>query len=211
MTMSRDEVTALGLRYTKWGVKDRYHLLFDLAHRAPAGCIVEAGVAMGGSAVMLAGSALCSVGTGAPLRELYLYDSFEGLPDPGPEDGAKAVGMKGRCAAPEESVRRALTELGYPDEHTHIVAGWFDQTIPATERSIPPIAVLHIDGDWYASCKICLEYLVPKLVHGAVVIMDDYGHWDGCRRAVDEFFLARCWDPKVIQRMAGSPQAWWVR
>lgn len=209
--MDRDQVTALGLRYTKWGVKDRYQLLFDLAHRAPPGCIVEAGVAMGGSAVMLAGSALCSTGTGAPLRDLYLLDSFEGLPDPGPEDGAKSVGMKGRCAAPEESVRCALAELGYPVEHTFITAGWFEQTVPKVAAVLSEIAVLHLDGDWYASTKICLEHFVPKLARGAVVIMDDYGHWEGCKKATDEFFLARCWDPKVIQRMSGSPQAWWVR
>ena len=77
--------------------------------------------------------------------------------------------------------------IGYPAELLHYHIGWFQQTVPAVHELIGPIAILRLDGDWYASTKVCLEYLFKNVVKGGIVIIDDYGYYEGCRRAVDEF------------------------
>jgi O-methyltransferase len=65
--------------------------------------------------------------------------------------------------------------------------GWFQETLPADAKSIDAISVLRLDGDWYASTKICLEYLYPRLACGGLLILDDYYLWEGCRKATDEY------------------------
>lgn len=87
---------------------------------------------------------------------------------------------------------RALIEgqIGYDPARVHYHAGWFQETLPLAVSKLDRLAILRLDADWYASTKICLETLYPLVVPGGVVIVDDYGAYDGCRQAVDEF-LAR--------------------
>jgi hypothetical protein len=70
-----------------------------------------------------------------------------------------------------------------------IVPGWFQDTFPSVTAA--QIALLNIDADWYASVKLCLETFYDRVADGGFVSFDDYGHWPGCRQAVDEFFAAR--------------------
>ena len=74
-------------------------------------------------------------------------------------------------------------------ERVKIVAGWFQETFPTV--TIPKIALLNIDADWYESVKLCLETFYDAVMPGGYVSFDDYGHWPGCKKAVDEFFEAR--------------------
>ena len=65
--------------------------------------------------------------------------------------------------------------------------GWFAETLPRWSGWIGEIAMLHLDADWYQSTIECLEYLYPQLVAGGLLILDDYGHWDGCKVACQEY------------------------
>lgn len=164
------------------------------------GAIVECGVWRGGS-MMAAARTLLSLGVSD--RELWLYDTFDGMSEPGKIDvdltGAAAnhllaeqdrsVAHSVWCRSPLEDVRQNLQETGYPQSKTFYVAGKVEETIPG---SIPDeISLLRLDTDWYESTRHELEHLWPRLVPGGILIIDDYGHWQGCRRAVDEFFSSR--------------------
>lgn len=73
----------------------------------------------------------------------------------------------------------------------HLIRGWFEQTLPEHKKRIGPIALLHLDCDWYVSVGFCLSELYDQVVSCGFVVIDDYGHWLGCRRAVDEFLRQR--------------------
>jgi O-methyltransferase len=86
----------------------------------------------------------------------------------------------------EDRVRENLLESGYPGERLHFVKGKVEETIPGNAPET--LALLRLDTDWYESTRHELEHLYPRLSAGGVLIVDDYGHWRGCRKAVDEYF-----------------------
>ena len=102
-----------------------------------------------------------------PLKGIY--DSFGG---PGTLEGNRELLTK---------------EIGYGPAFLHFHKGWFQETMPKVSPQISLIAILRLDGDWYASTRVCLEFLYGKVVRGGFVIIDDYGAYEGCRKAVDEF------------------------
>jgi hypothetical protein len=172
----------------------------DAAATAVPGAIVECGVWRGGS--MLAAARTlneCSDVT----RHLYLYDTFEGMSAPDDRDvdidGHSARALLGGgendnpdsawCYATLEEVRETLAGSGYDMTRVHFVKGKVEDTIP--ESAPDRIAVLRLDTDWYESTRHELEHLYPRLSPGGVLIIDDYGHWAGCRQAVDEYFAAQ--------------------
>ena len=73
--------------------------------------------------------------------------------------------------------------------NVEFVKGLFQQVLPIT--LVPPISVLHIDGDWYEGVRVCLDFLYDRVVPYGVIQFDDYGYWKGARKAVDEFFNHR--------------------
>jgi O-methyltransferase len=164
------------------------------------GALVECGVWRGGS--MMA-AALTLLDLDAADRDLYLFDTFTGMPEPGAEDVASAYDgyspqkrwrrqmRLGRewAGVPVEEVRARLEGTGYPTERIHLVPGMVEDTVPdqAPER----IALLRLDTDWYASTRHQLEHLYPRLSVGGVLIVDDYGHYAGARRAVEDYFAER--------------------
>lgn len=138
-------------------------------------------------------------------RALWLYDTFEGMPAPTNVDVdflgrsaselMQAEASESRipdspdsiwCHSPLEGVRQTMDQTGYPADYINFVKGKVEETL--TERTPGKIALLRLDTDWYESTKFELEQLFPRLVAGGVLIVDDYGHWNGCRRAVDEYF-----------------------
>ena len=177
-----------------------------------AGDYVECGVWKGGSVALMA---LANLAYGDSRRRLHLFDAFDDICEPDPEvDGARALAEVSRFAGREKAslsgqlapvkgfydhmggagqlgeVKRLMEhEVGYDPAHLVYHKGWFQDTLPVAE--IDRIAVLRLDGDWYASTKVCLEHLYDKVVPGGFVIIDDYGCYDGCRKAVDEFIAGR--------------------
>ncbi|MBT8621911.1 TylF/MycF/NovP-related O-methyltransferase [Polynucleobacter paneuropaeus] len=161
------------------------------------GDIVECGVWRGGSMMLVAHTLLA---LGQSDRDLYLFDTFEGLPKP---DEFKDVDLWGNRAidgwlpkqngqegshwaeATLEDVRANLISTGYPLERLHFVKGMVERTLPSAAPK--EIALLRLDTDWYASTKHEMEHLFPRLSRHGVLIIDDYGHFDGARQAVDEY------------------------
>jgi O-methyltransferase len=161
------------------------------------GDLVECGVWKGGS-VMAAALTLKRLGdTG---RDLYLFDTFTGMPEPGAEDVSSPYdgyslhkrwrrhddADKEWAGIPVETVRANVESTGYPAERIKCVVGMVEDTIPA--EAPERIALLRLDTDWYSSTKHELVELFPRLAGGGVLIVDDYGHYEGARKAVDEYF-----------------------
>jgi hypothetical protein len=172
--------------------------------RAVPGAIVECGVWSGGSMLM---AVLALQRANVDDRELYLFDTFEGMTQPTTLDtsrfenpalqtwttaeasGERAWGYLFEHAAfGVDQVRALLVSTGYPSARVHMVQGRVEDTVP--ESAPDEIAVLRLDTDWYESTRHELTHLFPRLAKGGVLIIDDYGHWEGCRRAVDEYFGA---------------------
>ncbi len=180
------------------------------------GDFVECGVAKGGSMMAIAYTLL---ELGISDRDLFLYDTFEGMPEPEQVDRgrfgepARRSWRKRRDATGQstwinhgvEEVRRNLLLTRYPEGRLHFIRGKVEETLPAAAPS-GAIALLRLDTDWYASTRAELEHLYPKLVRGGILIVDDYFRWQGARKATDEFlqgheismFLARVDDSSVI-------------
>jgi O-methyltransferase len=162
------------------------------------GDIVECGVWRGGS-MMAAAKTLLELGDTS--RELYLFDTFEGMTPPTEKDvmfdgtpaekllqqADKAEGAGNYwCVAGIDDVRQNMSNTGYPMSKVHLVKGRVEDTIPS--RGPERIALLRLDTDWYESTKHELDHYYSRLSKHGVLIIDDYGHWQGSRRAVDEFF-----------------------
>jgi hypothetical protein len=167
------------------------------ANRIP-GSFVECGVWRGGSTMVAARTLL---NLGSTSRELYLFDTFEGMSAPTDADvmfdGQKASDLLSKsqkvegpgnywCVASLEDVKQNLGSVGYPKDKLHFVKGKVEETIPA--QAPKQISILRLDTDWYESTAHELMHLFPLVASNGVVIIDDYGHWQGARRAVDDFF-----------------------
>lgn len=169
-----------------------------VASRPVPGALVECGVWRGGSMMVVA---LTLLRLGVTDRDLYLFDTFTGMTEPGDEDvkktGERALDLladAGRdehvwAVAPIDEVREAVLGVGYPEERVHFVEGPVEETLPANAPR--EIALLRLDTDWYASTKHELKHLYPALASGGVLIVDDYAYWQGARRAVDEYLRER--------------------
>ncbi|MEW6754214.1 MAG: TylF/MycF/NovP-related O-methyltransferase [Candidatus Latescibacterota bacterium] len=184
------------------------------------GAFVECGVWKGGAVGLMA---LVNLRHGRTRRHLHLFDAFGDICQPDPQvDGERAVreaGMgrgvgelqgnlvplagfyaaRGGPGTLEENRRLLECDIGYDPGFVHYHAGWFQQTLPIGAPGVGSIAILRLDADWYASTRVCLEHLFAQVVAGGFVVIDDYGAYDGCRRAVDEF-LARGGRPHFLHR-----------
>ncbi len=172
-----------------------YNLSKEIDRLSVPGNIVECGVRNGGSSAVMA-----FVSNKASLsRDIWLFDSFEGLPKPTIEDGNKAQTEyhEGKCLGSVDTVKEILNQLYIPENRVHIVEGWFEETFPSVK--INEVALLHIDADWYESVKLCLEKFYDSVRPGGFIVLDDYGHWEGCRRATDEFLKKRSLNINLIR------------
>jgi O-methyltransferase len=178
------------------------------------GAFAECGVWRGGS-VMAMIYALQDLGRDD--RDIYLFDTFEGMTEPTDLDTSPVdrsaqewwaeAEQSGDRAFPhffdrevfnEDVVRENVLGTGYPAERVHFVRGRVEDTLP--QHAPETLALLRLDTDWYESTKHELVHLYPRLVDGGVLIIDDYGHWEGCRRAVDEYFSSEA-DPILLGRI----------
>lgn len=193
---------------------DKLHALITATryiqqHRIP-GAIVECGVWRGGSMHAVART-LDELGDHS--REIYLFDTFEGMPPPSDKDvridGATAQGLlatRNKTAhvwaiATLDDVENGLAQLPYPKERFHCVPGRVEDTVPG--QAPEQIALLRLDTDWYESTAHEFEHLYPRLAPGGVLMIDDYGWWQGSRDATEEF-LKRTGEPLLLIRMASG-------
>ena len=172
----------------------RMRALYMLANRASKeklpGAFVECGSCNGGTGAILAHVAA------RDRRKVWLFDSFEGLPQPRAEDGERARAWVGKCLGQIDLVREVLGKTGARMEDVEIVKGWFENTLASSQTGA--IALLHLDADWYESTMTILEQLYDRVHPNGYLVLDDYGHWPGCRRALDEFMAKRGLRPKLM-------------
>lgn len=161
------------------------------------GSVVECGVWKGGS--MMA-AAMTLLERGEHNRDLYLYDTFAGMPvaqeidrdvnDVEANEWRKnfkdeKTGEVAWCLSTLDEVKSNIAQTSYPANRLHFIEGMVEDTIPA---QVPDkIALLRLDTDWYESTKHELTHLFPLLQPKGIMIIDDYGFWKGARKAVDEF------------------------
>jgi hypothetical protein len=192
-----DEVRSRHLTYlSQEALWDLASAALDAERKAISGVLLEAGCALGGSAIVLAHSK-------SPERPLLVFDVFGQIPRPSENDGpdvwkryeaivaGESPGIAGdRYYGYEEDllgrVERTFSEFGLPTE-THRVR-LFKGLYRDTLRLDGPVALAHIDCDWYESVLDCLREIEPRLVRGGTLVIDDYDKWSGCRKAVDEYF-----------------------
>ncbi|MCC6947036.1 MAG: class I SAM-dependent methyltransferase [Bradyrhizobiaceae bacterium] len=164
------------------------------------GDIVECGVWRGGLMMMVKEARSAS----NVARSLYLFDTFTGMPEPIQLD----VNYRGESAQEKYAERRKSdhTNWAYASldevrsnflrfnldlQNVFFVAGKVEDTLRDESNLPKQIAILRLDTDFYESTKAELEILYPRLVPGGILIVDDYGHWLGAKRAVDEYFSDR--------------------
>jgi O-methyltransferase len=171
--------------------------------RGIEGAIVECGVWKGGSMMAVA----LTLKRLNHERDIYLYDTYGGMSRPSEMDrywtGRRILDdwnyeeeISGVGAVSLDEVRANLISTGYPEHRLHFVPGLVEKTIP--DRAPDKIAILRLDTDWYESTKHELEHLYPRLVPGGVMIIDDYGEFQGSRAAVDEYFAD---EPVLLNRI----------
>ena len=178
------------------------------------GAFVECGVWRGGSVMAMI---FTLQELGRDDRDIYLFDTFEGMTAPTEIDTSpvdrpalewfRDVEGTEHRAFPhffdadvfnEDLVRRNVLGTGYPADRLHFVRGRVEETVPGGAPET--IALLRLDTDWYESTRHEMVHLYPRLSRGGVLIVDDYGHWDGCRVAVDEYFATQA-EPVLLTRI----------
>jgi O-methyltransferase len=191
------QVREEGLTYLSAAALDDLHRTVQSIERQRLpGLFIEAGCALGGSALVIAAAK-------RPDRPFNLYDVFGMIPPPGEKDGPDvhrryeeirsggSTGIKGGTyygyqAELLQTVTATFHRYGFDPERCHVrlIEGLFEHTL----RIEGPVALAHLDGDWYESVFCCLARIEPWLVPGGVLVIDDYDSWSGCRRAVDDYF-----------------------
>lgn len=166
-----------------------------VVNAALPGDFVECGVWRGGNGILAAD---IFKRAGQLDRGIWLFDTFDGMVRPGVEDTDGLTGRpaldkfqehKDWCMATVDEVEANFTNAGVMTSAVRLVVGDVERTLKDPEGYLPKkISVLRLDTDWYASTKIELETLWPRVVPGGFLIVDDYGKWRGSRKAVDEFF-----------------------
>ena len=174
-------------------------LVGEIERSGREGQIIEAGTALGGSAIVLAAAK-------SRERPMAVYDVFGMIPEPSERD-PEAVHARYRQIVSGRSsgigddtyygyredllgeVYASFDRLGVaaPEHRVELVAGLFEDTLHVEG----PVALAHLDGDWYDSTMVCLERIAPHVVRGGRIVLDDYYYWDGSREATQDFFAER--------------------
>jgi O-methyltransferase len=165
-----------------------------VADRIP-GDFLEAGVWRGGVGILI--RALLE-SLNEPARTVWMADSFEGLPAP-THVSDQGLGLDANWMLPASlaEVKANFDGFGLLDDRVQFIEGYFEHTLP--DLGIGPLAILRLDGDYYSSTMEVLNPLYDKVSRGGFIIVDDYGFYEGCRRAVHDFLDSRGLNPKIIQ------------
>ncbi|MEG4866674.1 MULTISPECIES: glycosyltransferase [unclassified Microcoleus] len=171
--------------------------LFSLYSQAKQVCLndipgnfVECGTCKGGSAALLA---VVIQRYSLRPRLIYAFDTFEGMPDPTEVDRHQGIPANqtgfgaGTLKAPISENLDKISQLLNVRDIVVPVQGLFAQTLPQYKSKIGSIAFLHADGDWYESTIDIFNTLYDSIVSNGIIQVDDYGHWEGCKKAVHDF------------------------
>ena len=196
------------------------HLVAYVAASGIEGDYVETGVHNGASAVAVGRAMQCLNLTRS--SKLWLYDSWEGFPQTTEsEDGRWATktvaggtagtnwgAPGGANAANVDNVKNGLRKVHVPDDACVFRKGWFDQTF-AMEKPAK-VAFLHVDSDLYKSVLDTLVAFYDLVVEGGVILFDDFGHFEGARRAFYEYLVDKKREYPLLERH-GHQQAFFVK
>lgn len=181
-------------------LKNLIQLSTQLNNNLIDGDYVECGTYKGGSAAVLSRY----LGT---ARKLWLYDSFEGMPETTAQDGKVARQYIGKGAVELEDVYTILKTVGADLAKVKIIKGYFEDTFRA---DLPEqVALLHCDADWYESVLLTLRTFYDLIPEGGIIVLDDFGYWEGAREAFYDFVKER--DIKPLLERVGSDQLYWVK
>ena len=185
-------------KLTAYRIKSLIAAVRYIVKAGVSGAFVDCGVWKGGSALTMIYTLMALK---SQIKDSYLYDTFAGMAEPTDVDVSVSGFVAKKkfladqisptknnwCLSDIEEVKRVLFNTGYNKEALKFVKGKVEDTIPQT---IPnEISLLRLDTDWYTSTKHELTHLFPLLKSGGVLIIDDYGEWEGARKAVDEYIL----------------------
>lgn len=199
-----DKRTLVSLERFINAYKQTYRLAYD------GSCVIECGTWKCG----VLGAMALAVNDKNVDCVVYGLDTFAGIPDPTPEDGPKAQhrgvsNRKNDLLAPIEVARDTLfNRFALPDnERIVLLKGLFADTLPGMLDDLRPIAVLRLDCDWYEPTMFCLDQLYDRVIPGGAIIIDDYGHWPGCKKAVDEFRATNNIEQPLVK--TDYTEFWW--
>ena len=164
-----------------------HNIIQDVYQNSIKGDFVECGIYKGGN-MIIAKTFFESVNN---YRTFYGYDTFAGMTEPSLKDGNKARkswNNKAKCEASIEEVKNEFNKRNILDDSVKFIVGDVRETLLNLDNLPKEISVLRLDTDFYESTLIELQILYPRLVEGGWLIIDDYGHWTGCRTAVNEYF-----------------------
>jgi O-methyltransferase len=184
--------------------EERIESLIKLAEyvnsEAVEGDFVECGTYKGGTAAVLSRHM-------GKARHLWLYDSFEGMPNTSEKDGEEAKKWIGDCVGSVKDVREVMKLVSANDEQYTIKKGWFDKTF---QEPLPKkVALLHCDADWYDSVLLVLDNFYKLIPEGGCIVLDDFGYWEGCREAFYDFCLKN--NERPLLERVGTTQAYWIK
>lgn len=183
--------------YTMISVERGYSLYKSVEYVVSGGIpgdFVECGVWKGGACMLMA---LTLENLQEKGRKILMYDTFSGMTEPTSEDviAWNGAGVMERWrknkfsswAVGAETVREMVESVVSDTSPFVFIEGDVENTLD--ERVPESVSLLRLDTDWYASTAKELEVLYPLLSRGGILQIDDYGHFKGARKAVDEYFL----------------------
>ncbi len=175
--------------HTMIGLKRLTNLQYcveDIIRTGVPGDLIETGVWRGGATILMR-----AILKAYDVRDrlVWVADSFEGLPAPDasryPADEGHVLHEEKELAVSMEQVQSNFGRYGLLDEQVVFLKGWFKDTLPTAP--IKSLAIIRLDGDMYESTMDGLVNLYPKLSPGGYLLVDDYGCYESCRQAVDEY------------------------
>jgi O-methyltransferase len=162
------------------------------------GDFIETGVWRGGACILMRG---VLDAWGDTERNVWLADSFEGLPPPDVDKYPADIGDKfytyPELSVSLEQVKTNFEKYGLLDERVKFLKGWFKDTLHTAP--IEKLAILRLDGDMYESTMDALAALYDKVSDGGYIIVDDYHVVEGCKKAIHDFLSSRNLAPQLIE------------